>query len=80
MLECLKNADSILSRLTKTILESQMGHNIFTYDDDIVVAIKNKEDHLSDHAETFANMREARLLLNLENAYLASDKAECWVT
>jgi hypothetical protein len=43
-----------------------MGHNVFTYVDDIVVASKNKEDHLSDLTETFANMREARLRLNLE--------------
>jgi hypothetical protein len=38
-----------------------MGHNVFTYVEDIVVASKSKEDHLSDLAETFANMREARL-------------------
>jgi hypothetical protein len=44
----LKNASSTFSRLTKSILESQMGRNIFTYVDDIVVASKNKEDHLSD--------------------------------
>jgi hypothetical protein len=43
-----------------------MGRNIFTYVDDIVVASKNKEDHLFDIAETFANMREARLRLNPE--------------
>jgi hypothetical protein len=36
------------------------------YVDDIVVASKNKEDHLADLAETFANMREARLRLNPE--------------
>jgi hypothetical protein len=29
--------------------------------DDIVVASKNKEDHLADLVETFANMRDARL-------------------
>jgi hypothetical protein len=34
--------------------------------DDIVVASKNKEDHLADLAETFANMRDARLRLNPE--------------
>jgi hypothetical protein len=34
--------------------------------DDIVVASKNKEDHLADLAETFANMRDARLCLNPE--------------
>jgi hypothetical protein len=35
-----------------------------TYVDDIVVTSKSKEDHLADLAETFANMRDARLLLN----------------
>jgi hypothetical protein len=46
MPEGLKNAGSTFSRLTKTVLESQVGQNIFTYVDDIVVASKNKEDHL----------------------------------
>jgi hypothetical protein len=66
MPEGLKNAGSTFSRLTKTVLESQVGRNIFTYVDDIVVASKNKEDHLADLAETFANMRDARLRLNPE--------------
>jgi hypothetical protein len=43
-----------------------MGRNAFTYVQDIVVASKNKEDHLSDLIETFANMREPRVRLNLE--------------
>jgi ribonuclease HI len=34
--------------------------------DDIVVASKSKEDHLANLAETFANMRDARLRLNPE--------------
>jgi hypothetical protein len=66
MLEGLKNAGSTFSRLTKKVLENQVGHNIFTYVDDIVVASKSKEDHLADLAETFANMRDARLRLNPE--------------
>jgi hypothetical protein len=64
MPEGLKKVGSTFSRLTKTVLESQVGRNIFTYVDDIVVASKNKEDHLADLAETFANMRDARLRLN----------------
>jgi hypothetical protein len=36
-----------------------MGHNVSTYVDDIVVASIKKDDHLSDLAKTFANMREA---------------------
>jgi hypothetical protein len=42
MPEGLKNVGSTFSRLTKKILEDQMGRNIFTYVDDIVVASKNK--------------------------------------
>jgi ribonuclease HI len=64
MPEGLKNAGSTFSHLTKTVLESQVGRNIFTYVDDIVVTSKNKEDHLADLAETFTNMRDARLRLN----------------
>jgi hypothetical protein len=66
MPEGLKNAGSTFSRLTKMVLESQVGRNIFTYVDNIVVASKNKEDHLADLAETFTNMREAQLRLNPE--------------
>jgi hypothetical protein len=66
MPEGLKNVGSTFSRLTKIVLESQVGRNIFTYVDDIVVASKSKEDHLADLVETFANMRDARLRLNHE--------------
>jgi hypothetical protein len=66
MPEGLKNAGSTFSRLTKMVLESQVGRNIFTYVDNIVVASRSKEDHLADLAETFANMRDARLRLNPE--------------
>jgi hypothetical protein len=62
----LKNAGSTFSRQTKTVFESQVGRNIFTYVDDIVVASRSKEDHLADLVETFANMRDARLRLNPE--------------
>jgi hypothetical protein len=66
MPEGLKNASSTFSRLTKKVLENQLGRNIFTYVDDIAVASKSKEDHLTDLVETFANMRDARLRLNPE--------------
>jgi hypothetical protein len=66
MPEGLKNAGSTFSHLTKRVLESQVDRNIFTYVDDIVVVSKNKEDHLANLIETFANMRDAQLWLNLE--------------
>ena len=40
--------------------------NIIAYLDDIVVMSKNEEDHIADLKETFANLREAGLKLNLE--------------
>jgi hypothetical protein len=61
MPEGLKYAGSTFSCLTKKVLEDQMGHNVFTYVDDIVVVSKSKENHLSDLAETFSSMCEARL-------------------
>jgi hypothetical protein len=66
MPEGLKNTDSTFSCLTKKVLKNQVGRNIFTYVDDIIVASKSKEDHLTNLAETFANMRDARLRLNPE--------------
>jgi hypothetical protein len=66
MPEGLKNAGSTFSRLTKRVLEGQVGRNIFTYVDNIFVASKNKEDHLANLTETFANMCDARLWLNPE--------------
>jgi hypothetical protein len=66
MPKVLKNAGSTFSRLNKKVLKSQVGCNIFSYADDTIVASQNKEDHLADLAETFANMRDTRLQLNLE--------------
>jgi hypothetical protein len=67
MLEGLKNVGSTFSRMMKIILETQIDPNIFTYVDGIVIDSKNKENHLTDQVETFTNMGEARLHLNLEN-------------
>jgi hypothetical protein len=79
MPEGLKNAGSTFSRLTKTVLEGQVGRNIFTYVDDIVVASKSKEDHLADLAETFANMRDAQLRTR-KSVSLAFARAKYWAT
>jgi hypothetical protein len=80
MPEGLKNAGSTFSRLTKMVLESQMGRNSFTYVDDIIVASKNKEDHLADLAETFTNMRDARLHLTPRSASSESTRGRYWAT
>jgi hypothetical protein len=52
--------------MTKAALKDQVDRNIVSYVDDIVVVSKKKENYLSDLAETFTNMREAKLMLNLK--------------
>lgn len=79
MPEGLKNAGSTLLTRQKNPWRPDGPQN-FTYVDDIVVASKNKEDHLSDLAETFTNMRKARLRLNLEKCILESAKARYLAT
>lgn len=44
MPECLKNVESTFSHITLSILKDQVGRNIFTYVDWIVVARKNEVD------------------------------------
>jgi hypothetical protein len=66
MLEGLKNVGLTFCRMTKAILKEQMGRNIFTYVDGIVVVSRKKETQLQDLAETFTSMRRAQLKINPE--------------
>jgi hypothetical protein len=66
MPEGLKNAGSTFTRMTKAVLGPQLQKNIIAYVDDIMVMSKNEEDHIADLKETFDNLRDAGLKLNLE--------------
>jgi hypothetical protein len=66
MPEGLCNAGPTFCRMMKVALKAQVGRNVFSYIDDIVVASKKRALYISDLTETFANMREAKLKLNLE--------------
>jgi hypothetical protein len=66
MSEGLHNAGPTFCRMMKAALKDQVGKNVLSYVDDIVVVSKKKEDCLSDLVETFTNMREAKLKLNPE--------------
>jgi hypothetical protein len=52
--------------MMKAVLKDQVDRNVLSYVVDIVVASNKKENYISDLAETFVNMREARLRLNPE--------------
>jgi hypothetical protein len=45
-------------------LKPQIGRNIQAYVDELIVKSGGRENHISDLAETFANMRRAGLKLN----------------
>jgi hypothetical protein len=66
MLEGLRNAGPTFCRMSKAALKDQVGRNVLSYVDDIVVASKKKALYISDLTETFANMHKAKLKLNLE--------------
>jgi hypothetical protein len=52
--------------MMKAALKDQVGRNVFSYVDGIVVASKKKASYISDLTETFTNMHEAKLKLNLD--------------
>jgi hypothetical protein len=66
MPEGLKNAGGSFSRMTAKVLHSQIGRNVLTYVDDIIVKSTKQENHIADLQETFANLRQAGLKLNPE--------------
>jgi hypothetical protein len=67
MLEGLKNAGGSFSRMTSKVLSSQIGINVLTYVDDIIVKSTKQENRIADLQETFANFRKAGLKLKQKN-------------
>jgi hypothetical protein len=64
MPERLHNASPTFCRMMKAALKGQVGRNVLSYIDDIVVMSKKKALYISNLTENFANMREAKLKLN----------------
>jgi hypothetical protein len=62
----LRNAGPTFCKMTKVALKDQVGRNVLLYVDDIVVARKKRASYISNLAETFTNMGEAKLKLNPE--------------
>jgi hypothetical protein len=76
MPEGLKNAGGSFSRMTARVLHSQIGRNVLTYVDDIIVKSTKQENHIADLQETFANFRQAGLKLNLEKCVFGVKKGK----
>jgi hypothetical protein len=76
MPEGLKNAGGSFSRMTAKVLHSQIGRNVLTYVDDIIVKSTKQEHHIADLQETFANFRQAGLKLNPEKCVFGVKKGK----
>jgi hypothetical protein len=74
--EALKNAGGSFSRMTAKVLHSQIGRNVMTYVDDIIVKSTKQENHIADLQETFANFRQAGLKLNPEKCVFGVKKGK----
>jgi hypothetical protein len=83
MPEGLKNAGCTFSRMVAIVLHPQLRRNILAYVDDIVVNSVRRRDHISDLAETFANLRATNLKLSPEKCIFGIHKGkvlECLVS
>ena len=76
MPEGLKNARGSFTRMIAKVLCSQIGKNVLTYVDDIIVKSTKQENHIADLQETFANFRKACLKLNLEKCVFGEKKVK----
>jgi phage FluMu protein gp41 len=76
MPEGLKNAGCTFSRMIAIFLHPQLRRNILAHVDDIVVKSVQRKDHISDLAETFANLRAANLKLNPEKCVFGIHKGK----
>src|SRR6266511_338948 len=62
---CLKKKPTY-QRAMQRCLHNQLGHNVETYVDDVVIKSRVKEDLISDLSEMFTNLTRFRWKLNLE--------------
>jgi hypothetical protein len=76
MPEGLKNTECTFSRMIAIVLHPQLRRNILAYVDDIVIRSVQRRDHISDLAETFANLRAANLRLNPEKCVFSIHKGK----
>jgi hypothetical protein len=72
----LKIAGGSFNRMTIKVLHSQIGRNVLTYVDDIIVKSAKQENHIADLQETFANFRQAGLKLNPEKCVFRVKKGK----
>jgi hypothetical protein len=76
MPERLKNAGGSFTRMTAKVLHSQIGRNVLTNVDDIIVKSTKQENHIADLQETFANFKQTGLKLNPEKCVFGGEEGQ----
>jgi hypothetical protein len=76
MPEGLKNAGPTFTIMTREVFKPQIGRNIQAYVDDLIVKRSDRAGHVSDLAETLANMRRVGLKLNPEKCVFGVTKGK----
>jgi hypothetical protein len=76
MPEGLKNAGPTFTRMIGEVFKPQIGRNIQAYIDDLIAKSGDRANHISDLAETFANMRRAGVKLNPEKCVFGVTKGK----
>jgi hypothetical protein len=62
--------------MTAKVLHSQIGRNVLTYVDDVIVKSTKQENHIADLQETFANFMQADQKLNPEKCVFGVKKGK----
>jgi hypothetical protein len=62
--------------MTTKVLHSQIGRNVLTCVDDIIVKSTKQENHIADLQDTFANFRQAGLKLNPDKCVFGVKKGK----
>jgi hypothetical protein len=76
----LKNGGATYQKCVHIVLENQIGRNIESYIDDIVVKSKKCGDLLDDLKETFDNHCKYKMMLNPKNMLLVCHQENCSAT
>jgi hypothetical protein len=79
MPESLRNVGATFYIMMKIALKDQVIRNVLSYVDNIVIASKKKTTYISDLAETFTNMRDARLKLNPDKCIFGNTRGKVLV-
>jgi hypothetical protein len=73
----LKNGGATYQKCIQIIMEPQIGRNIKTYVDDVVVKSKKRKDLLDGFKETFDNLHKYKMMLNPKNMCSVYHQENC---